>query len=298
MHGLKLIGLGAALALLVLAARNGGQTGVAQACTVTLSPGQSIQSAIDQATSGAVICLSQGAWEENLTISKSLTLQGAGKDNKATWLTWVKGKEAGKPILRIKSGTRIEVIIEGLATVEAKPFSSNEFCAAKAPHWICPDGIQVWSLVQATIRNVRISSNPFVGLLLLDSAQVTITDTSISDNRFGIDMSSSAQAQITNSQIFGNGFYGIEILDTAKATISNTTIEGNGTRCSNYICNGITVFDRVQLEIRDSRVANNTAWGVAAVLIECGYSSNSFTGRVTLANNVIEGNRRGQVCLP
>lgn len=47
-------------------------------CTVTLQPSESIQQAIDQAAEGDVVCLTGAAWEENLTISNSLTLQGIG----------------------------------------------------------------------------------------------------------------------------------------------------------------------------------------------------------------------------
>ena len=288
-----LLGLGSAISSV-----GEGSLAQAQECTVTLRPGESIQAAIDQAQAGAVICLQAGTWKENIRIAKSLTLRGVGQDGQGRWLTWVKGAQSGKPVLRLESDSRIEVVIEDLAVAEAKPFRSNEFCRARDPQWICPDGIQVWSLVRATIRNVRISNNAFVGLLLLGSAQATVAGTTISGNRFGIDMSSSAQAQITTTWIFDNGFYGIEILDTAQATISHTTIESNGTRCANYICNGITVFDKVRLEVRDSRIVRNTHWGVAAALIKCGYSANAFTGQVMLVNNTIKDNRRGQVCLP
>lgn len=74
---LKLFGVGAALVLFALAAGNAEPVGLAQAdCTVTVQPGQSIQSAIDAAPEGAVICLVAGMWEENLTITQSLKLTG------------------------------------------------------------------------------------------------------------------------------------------------------------------------------------------------------------------------------
>lgn len=53
---MKLFGWSAALILLVLAASNNVEVGLAQAdCTVKVQPGQSIQQAIDTATEGAVI---------------------------------------------------------------------------------------------------------------------------------------------------------------------------------------------------------------------------------------------------
>lgn len=51
-------------------------------CTVTVQPGQSIQEAIDRASEGAVICISADnfPYMEHLTITKSLTLRGAGPE--------------------------------------------------------------------------------------------------------------------------------------------------------------------------------------------------------------------------
>lgn len=65
---------------------------VTPACSVTISPGSSIQRAIDAAplvayASDYVICLEAGEWEENLVITKNLTLLGAGSDK-----TRIKGK--------------------------------------------------------------------------------------------------------------------------------------------------------------------------------------------------------------
>ena len=78
---LKLIGLGVALGLLALfiAAGNNGKVGLGQSCSVTLNPGQSIQNAIDSVSAGAVICLAEGIWQENLIITKDdLLLRGEG----------------------------------------------------------------------------------------------------------------------------------------------------------------------------------------------------------------------------
>jgi len=53
--------------------------GLAQSCSVTVYPGESIQSAIDSAWPGAVICLAEGSWQENLIITKDdLVLRGEG----------------------------------------------------------------------------------------------------------------------------------------------------------------------------------------------------------------------------
>ncbi len=55
-----------------------GLGALAQPCTITVQPGESIQEAIDAAPEGATLCLAEGVWEEHITIEKSLTLCGAG----------------------------------------------------------------------------------------------------------------------------------------------------------------------------------------------------------------------------
>ena len=57
-------------------------------CTITVQPGESIQAAIDAAPEGALICLASGEWQENLTISKSLTIRSQG-----TLAPWISGQE-------------------------------------------------------------------------------------------------------------------------------------------------------------------------------------------------------------
>lgn len=48
-------------------------------CYVELKPGESIQSAIDAAPDGALICLAEGRWDENVRIGKSITLRGSAE---------------------------------------------------------------------------------------------------------------------------------------------------------------------------------------------------------------------------
>jgi nitrous oxidase accessory protein len=63
---------------------------------VVVRPGESLQTAIDAAPAGAVIVLSEGRWEENVKIEKSLTLRGTGAD-----VTVISGVEEGYPVVWI-----------------------------------------------------------------------------------------------------------------------------------------------------------------------------------------------------
>jgi pectin methylesterase-like acyl-CoA thioesterase len=63
----------------ILAVLAGGSVAFAEqtpSCQVFVQPGESIQAAIDAALEGAVICLAAGEWQEDIAITKSLTLMG------------------------------------------------------------------------------------------------------------------------------------------------------------------------------------------------------------------------------
>ena len=69
---LGLVALGIGLGLIGCA----GQ-GIGESCSVTLPPGESIQSTIDEANKDAVICLEAGTWNATVRIDRSVTLRGA-----------------------------------------------------------------------------------------------------------------------------------------------------------------------------------------------------------------------------
>jgi len=147
-------------------------------CTVTVQPGQSIQAAIDQAQEGAVICLAEGTWSENLKIEKSLTLKGIEAEK-----TVVKAVDKGYPVVWIESAEDIEARLENLALTGAVRYSEDQFCALLDPHhWICPNGLLVRGQARVTLINSQISNNGGDGLFAWDSAWVSLHDSHISAN--------------------------------------------------------------------------------------------------------------------
>jgi len=280
-----------------------------------------IQWAINAAKEGTIIFVEAGIYQENLTITKSLTLRGAGKEQ-----TKIEGKEGGTPVIHIESSKVIEVTIEGMTISGAKRYSSANLCA---PGNICPNGIQVQGKAKLILTDFQISGNGNNGIDIGDLAQAAITNSQVSGNSAdGIHMEGSAQATVTNSQISGNGSSGIHIGNSARATITNSQISGNSgagvltdagilvggsgqatitdSQISGNKYNGIRIESLAQATITDSRVSENSDNGIwvggsaQATITNSQASENGDNGisiydsaQATIQNSTVSGNGWG-----
>jgi nitrous oxidase accessory protein NosD len=232
----------AMLSVLVVLVNGSGQG--PPPCTVTVRPGQSIQEAIDEIQEGAVICVSADnfPYMEHLTVTKSLTLRGAGRDK-----TFLTGKELGaQPIIHIKSNKEIEVVLEDL-TESWKP--GSEFLPELY-------GVYIQGQAKVTIRNMEIRRNSH-GIVIRDTAQLQLDNVYIHWNTWrGLLATDSAKATIRNS-VIANTWYGDGILvaRSARMTIVNSTLSNNN--------RGLGVIDSAYVEIQESRFLNNSGCGLA-----------------------------------
>jgi len=297
------------VALLLLA----GLGALAEPCTITVQPGESIQEAIDAASPGDVICLAEGEWEENLVIEESLTLRAA--EIKPETQAVIRSARSGWPVIWIESEEPIDVTVQGLMITGA--FGR---CYQTEPERICAHGISVhgkatavienntisgnWDGIglidssQATIDNNTISDNRLVGIGMRGSSQVTITNNTISDNLYGIGMWDSAQATIEGNTVSGSGWNGIVMLDSSQATIDNNTI-------SDHELVGIGVFGLSQATIKGNTISDNGSGIVMydssqATIDNNTISDNRFDGiamhgssQATIENNTLSANRGG-----
>ncbi|HDN19742.1 MAG TPA: hypothetical protein ENF46_01435 [Candidatus Acetothermia bacterium] len=287
--------------------------GGSQACTITVSPGQSIQEAIDEAKEGDVICLSEGTWTENLVIGKSVTLRGAGPVK-----TVIKSAQEGRPVVWIE-GSEIEVILEGLTITGAR--GDCGLVAKGSAQVTLQDsqvsdnegrGLYVQDSAQVTVQNTTISGNghggflTWIGLYVKDSAQVTVQNTTISGSTsYGIKVTS-GQVTLRDVTVSGSDYHGLYVAGSARVMIEDSLIEGNGTdwrgcKEGDKICSGIFVKDEAYVELTNTTIRNNRHWGIAAFLRKCGaYWGNYFRGTVLWQGRGNEnyGNGRGDVSLP
>jgi parallel beta-helix repeat protein len=246
---------------------------------------KTIQTAIDDETCDTV-AVTPGTYKENLKIERSLKITGIDREN-----VTILGKELGYPVILIQGSQDVSVTIEGLSLVEAKADETKYDGCADWP--ICPAGMVIRGEVGVTIQGAKITGNASDGIFLLDSVKAAISNTIISGNAvgcspgwicMGIDVADSAQATISETSVADNELAGIWVRRSAQARILNSQISGNG-------LDGISLSDRGTAEIRGNRIFNNIRCGVHVVAWEW-----DLEVRVTGERNEIFGNKEGDLC--
>ncbi len=269
----------------------------------------SLQTAIDAAHDGDTVTIASGVCRENVVITKNLTLEGAGSEK-----TVLQGVRPGFPIVFIESDYPITVAIERLTLADAPKASSEpqhgKECALFYPELLCPSGIQVRGAARASISDVRVARNPWVGVYVLDTAWVFVQDTEITENGWGIYVSANAHIELRDSRVERSRENGLEIWGSASAR--RTLIRANGRSgvenlgksllLNNEITgnrqSGVLLAGPSETEIRANLITENGGWGIAAQLRQCNYPSDNFHGSAGLDQNRVFGNRSGEICLP
>ncbi len=205
-------------------------------CSVTVQPSDSIQAAIDGAQEGAVICLVEGTWEENIKIQKSLELHGAGHDK-----TVILGNFEKHPIIWIVPQEAVQTMsvkIEGLKTEVMGLREAPE--PGPGTH-----GILIQGRSEVKIANSVITGNWEDGIRIEDGAQVSLLDSSVYRSGNGVVLRDVAAVVIRRSIVSTNESIGVVLRDSAQAMITESTIAENWTL-------GIRAKESTYLYISDS----------------------------------------------
>ncbi len=172
-------------------------------CTMTVSSWQSLQTILDAAPPGAVICLGAGVWAQGVSLKdKILTIWGAGPEQ-----TVLMGSE-NTDGLRILGQS--VVTVRGLAIYNFR------------------DGIVISNLSRAVIRDVWVAKSAQYGLHALGRSETTLENSFISYNRGGILAEDAAHVTVLYSQIFENAEDGIWLDFASWGWLADNTIQGNG----------------------------------------------------------------------
>lgn len=294
MRLVRVLRLATALVALMVALSSTESVGLGQAgCTVTVQPGESIQKAIDAAQEGAVICLTEGIWEEgDIQITKGITLRGI--DRYRTKLA-LQGK-----ILAISSASQSLVSLERLSITQGGFLANIWIFGAKVNIFESQissgggAGIFIVGSEDVTIVSSQVSDNEGSGIYMQGSGQVTIINAEISDNGGGIfifnlyGVRGPTKAIVIDSQIARNRGSGLAVAGVigaeVQAEIKNSLIHSNGTseKCRNKesVCDGITVYWQSHVKLISSKIFDNAHWGIRVSLKQCGFSYDLFGGQV------------------
>lgn len=266
-----------------------------------VGPSTPIQQVIDKAAAGSAICLLKGEWQnQNLNITKPITLWGIGKEGKSkltnskisvnisspTEKVYIKNIELSNAdtVIAINAGEgAVEVsnskIVGGTSTIGIS-IATNKTSLVVEDSEISGAlyGIQANSFKSILVKNSKVMNNTLHAIFAKDGENV----------------------EVRNSQILGNGSSGITLVDgVEKSRIDNTTINENGGSnvCnleSHAVCAGIVVGGKTEITLKDVTITDNKHWGIACTLKKCGFSTDSFEGKVikeggnTIANECLK----------
>jgi len=229
-------------------------------------PFSTLAAAVEAAGDGDILTVGPGSYDETLTITKSLTLQGAGPDQ-----TTIQGVEPGLPVILVESDRPIEVTIQGLTIGGAISLSGEvaadpaKLCAEFSREPLvtkCPGGIQVSGQVSATIQGNTISDNADDGIDVLNGADATIMDNLISNNTNEGVLVRNGQAKILNNTIDQNNQIGIGVERTSNVEIEGNQITNTRQDANNQGGFGIDVQNSSTATIEDNTLDGNTGIGI------------------------------------
>ncbi len=291
---------------------------------IQVPAGQLIQQAINNAPEGAIIEVAEGTFVETLTISKPLTLKGAGPDK--TILDGSVGVSRQRPTIRVKDTEKVTItgftIQKGRRNIEVDNASDvivannvikeglrqnilynngasgeireNEILDAKLEAAGLGRGINVTDSEVKIIKNRIARSEAFGITLFASTAEIreNILEDNVLDSIILVDIDGQpSDAVIVGNTIIGtkpdeqNRFgRGIEII-LSRAVIINNTISQNAQF-------GIVAFGSggeegtPPLEIRDNTISENGLWGVALFFDE----DFGLPSKAVLVGNTISGN--------
>ena len=279
--------------------------GSASATTVNASssvhPGDNIQSAVDNATSGDTITIydnngSSYTYNENLIINKTINLVGSGN-------VTINAANSSNPTITLQSGA-INSTITGLTITGA----INSY------------GIDAKSTTNCTITNNTITNN-YIGIFMDHSRYITITNNTITNNTWsgvcGVacsDITGSASNVDTGNMNSSDPTKIYHIVYIQGNSITNNQegiflTSSNGTECrwiwilNNLIKNntdtGITIINSANMAIQNNNITNNLigifnqgSYGMEMYFCTCGCDWG-----IDMENNNITNNTWAGICL-
>lgn len=195
---------------------------IGDGASISVGPGESIQSAIDDANDGDVILVQSGVYRENLNVDKQLTLEG---------------EEAGgeKPVIDAggdRNGitlTADNVTIQGFCVTDARigidVVSSNNAIIGNEVRdsWT---GIALRSSSRNVLKD-NLARDGWRGIYLKDSAGNSIIGNSVRDNKWSGIVLESSNGNLVKENLIRTNYRGIEKINSDENTFVDNELAMN-----------------------------------------------------------------------
>lgn len=267
-------------------------------CPITLAPERSIQETLNAAPDGAVICLAEGEWSEDLVITRSVTLRGAGSNK-----TVIRGSSAGSVVVDIdprgKAGVLVEIVGIGVTgTAASCPGAPERDYLRVLGEASCRTGllvrgeasvrivscrisalrrgVTVWDEARADILDSAIERNALVGLSALGRAVATAANCTVASNwTLGVEASGESRVALRNCVIDQQGYMGISAADKAQITLIECVVRENRVA-------GVFLDEDCIAALQDCEIRDNGLFGIGV-----GYSTQASVGGCVVSGHVV-----------
>jgi len=280
---------------------------------IRVSPGESIQAAIDVAQAGATITIEPGTYRETLDINKSITLDGwTGTMSRSLggehwdWHGAVIQPVNGQVGIYIGSSEEISVEISGISIEDASTgiglLGASELRLDSSDVFQCDVGLEAAGTSSAAVVDCLFDSNG-IGIRTTEHASATFDDCTVrnSSNTLGaVQALETSHVEIMTSYIADNHGIGVVASDQAFLSMADTVVKSNGS-------DGVLLAGTAQAFMTGMSFMGNDGYGLHTLTGECPLGSPSelpmFAGTIRGSGNYFapadiaySANRLGRFC--
>jgi len=178
--------------------------GITQAETFTVGPGQSIQTAIDSASPGDIIEVQTGLYQENINITKQLTIKAVNITEEGVDNPVLDGGMLGDTITISADGVVLKGLVatNGFSGIAVK--SNNNTIEGNYANYNRDFGIAVWNNVNNSLLNNTAIENKKAGIVLLAADYNIVRGNKATKNSFGILIEKSSMNVLWENSFFDN----------------------------------------------------------------------------------------------